>query len=133
REGEGKASRSGGKRRLLTLVRGDTNTGGARSSPSRKRTLGGADAREGVRTVFVAVVISVGIDFAPEDLRARSARRPERVTRGASSDMRRLKVLLADDHRLMLRVMRLALEEAAGFDIVGEATSGSQVLPIVAQ
>ena len=87
----------------------------------------------GVRTVFVAVVLSVGIDFAPEDLRARSARRPEWVTRGASSDMGRLKVLLADDHRLMLRVIRLALEEAGGFDIVGEATSGSQVLPLVAQ
>ena len=47
--------------------------------------------------------------------------------------MRPLRVLLADDHRLMLKVLRLALEEAGGFDIVGEATSGSQVLPLVAQ
>jgi DNA-binding NarL/FixJ family response regulator len=47
--------------------------------------------------------------------------------------MARLRVLIADDHRLMLRVMRLSLEEAADFDIVGEATSGSQVLPLVAQ
>src|SRR5947208_12624441 len=47
--------------------------------------------------------------------------------------MGRLKVLLADDHRLMLKVMRLALEEAGDFEIVGEATSGSQVLPLVAR
>src|SRR5919108_3249502 len=47
--------------------------------------------------------------------------------------MRRLKVLIADDHRLMLKAMRLSLEEADDLEIVGEATSGSQVLPLVAQ
>jgi DNA-binding NarL/FixJ family response regulator len=47
--------------------------------------------------------------------------------------MARLKVLLADDHRLMLKVVRMALEEAGDFDVVGEATSGSQVLPLVAR
>src|ERR687888_490016 len=47
--------------------------------------------------------------------------------------MRRLKVLIADDHRLMLKAMRMSLEEADDLEIVGEATSGSQVLPLVAQ
>jgi DNA-binding NarL/FixJ family response regulator len=47
--------------------------------------------------------------------------------------MRSLKVLVADDHRLMLEAVRLVLEEADGIDIVGEATRGSQVLPLVGQ
>ena len=47
--------------------------------------------------------------------------------------MRQLKVLIADDHRLMLKVLRLSLEEASDFTVVGEAMSGSQVLPLVAQ
>jgi DNA-binding NarL/FixJ family response regulator len=47
--------------------------------------------------------------------------------------MRRLKVLIADDHRLMLKAMRLSLEESEDLEVVGEATSGSQVLPMIAQ
>jgi DNA-binding NarL/FixJ family response regulator len=43
----------------------------------------------------------------------------------------RLKVLIADDHRLMLSAIRLAFEGAADFEIVGEASDGSQVLPLV--
>jgi DNA-binding NarL/FixJ family response regulator len=42
-----------------------------------------------------------------------------------------LRVLLADDHRLMLAGIRGALEEVADVEVVGEAFSGSQVLPLV--
>ena len=47
--------------------------------------------------------------------------------------MRRLKILLADDHRLMVEAVGLALEEDKGIEIVGSAESGSQVLPLVSQ
>ena len=47
--------------------------------------------------------------------------------------MRQLKVLLADDHRLILEATRLALEEADDIEIVGETTTGSQVLPLIAR
>ena len=42
-----------------------------------------------------------------------------------------IRVLLADDHRLILDGVRHALEEDGGFEVVGEATKGSQVLPLV--
>jgi DNA-binding NarL/FixJ family response regulator len=42
-----------------------------------------------------------------------------------------LKVLLADDHPLILSGIRRTLEEADGIEIVGEARTGSQVLPLV--
>ena len=44
-----------------------------------------------------------------------------------------MKVLLADDHRLMLDGIRRALEEDGGFQIVGETQNGAQVLPLVGQ
>jgi DNA-binding NarL/FixJ family response regulator len=47
--------------------------------------------------------------------------------------MRRLKVVIADDHRLMLAAIRASLEDEADVEIVGEAQSGSQVLPLVSQ
>ena len=47
--------------------------------------------------------------------------------------MRSLKVLVADDHRLMLEAIRIVLDEADDIDVVGEATRGSQVLPLVGQ
>jgi len=47
--------------------------------------------------------------------------------------MRRLKVLIADDHRLMLHAIRLALGENEDIDIVAEADSGTKVLPLVGQ
>jgi DNA-binding NarL/FixJ family response regulator len=40
-------------------------------------------------------------------------------------------VLIADDHRLMVEGTKQALERAGGFDVVGEAVSGGQVLPLV--
>jgi DNA-binding NarL/FixJ family response regulator len=42
-----------------------------------------------------------------------------------------LRVLVADDHRLMLAAVRRALSEAEGFEIVGEVSVGSQVVPAV--
>jgi DNA-binding NarL/FixJ family response regulator len=42
-----------------------------------------------------------------------------------------VRVLIADDHRLMVEGTKQALERAGGFDVVGEAVNGSQVLPLV--
>jgi len=47
--------------------------------------------------------------------------------------MRRLKIVIADDHQLMIHAIRLALEEREDIEIVGEADSGSKVLPLVSQ
>jgi NarL family two-component system response regulator LiaR len=41
------------------------------------------------------------------------------------------RVLVADDHRLMLAAVRRALADAADFEIVGEVSVGSRVLPAV--
>jgi len=46
--------------------------------------------------------------------------------------MRRLRVLVADDHELMLEAIRLALAEDE-FEIVAMTSRGPQVLPLVAQ
>jgi DNA-binding NarL/FixJ family response regulator len=45
--------------------------------------------------------------------------------------MRRIKVLIADDHRLMLEAIRAALRDADDIEIVGETFVGSRVLPLV--
>jgi DNA-binding NarL/FixJ family response regulator len=42
-----------------------------------------------------------------------------------------MRVLIADDHQLIIEGVRRALEEAGDFEIVGECSSGSQVLPLV--
>jgi DNA-binding NarL/FixJ family response regulator len=42
-----------------------------------------------------------------------------------------MRVLIADDHRLIAEGIRKALEETGDFDVVGEANTGSQVLPLV--
>jgi DNA-binding NarL/FixJ family response regulator len=48
--------------------------------------------------------------------------------------MRRLKVLVADDHELMVEAVRLTLAEAEDdFEIVATTTRGQQVLPLTAQ
>jgi DNA-binding NarL/FixJ family response regulator len=48
--------------------------------------------------------------------------------------MRRLKVLIADDHELMVEAIRLALAQAADeFDVVATTSKGPQVLPLVAR
>ncbi|HSC50615.1 MAG TPA: response regulator transcription factor [Gaiellaceae bacterium] len=47
--------------------------------------------------------------------------------------MRQLKVVVADDHGLMVEAVRIALAERADMEIVGVAEAGSQVLPVVQQ
>ena len=47
--------------------------------------------------------------------------------------MRRLRLLLADDHALMFEAIALALENEDDLEIVGCAETGSQVLPLVQQ
>jgi DNA-binding NarL/FixJ family response regulator len=44
-----------------------------------------------------------------------------------------IKVLLVDDHQLMLAGIRRALDEVDDLEVVGEAESGSQVLPLIHQ
>jgi len=44
-----------------------------------------------------------------------------------------MRLLIADDHRLMLTGIRRVLETVDGFEIVGEANSGSEVLPLIEQ
>lgn len=41
-----------------------------------------------------------------------------------------LKVLIADDHQLMLDAIRLAVADADDIEVIGEAMNGSQVLPM---
>jgi DNA-binding NarL/FixJ family response regulator len=45
--------------------------------------------------------------------------------------MRPLKILIADDHALMLEAIKLAFEDEIDLKIVGEAESGSQLLPLI--
>ena len=47
--------------------------------------------------------------------------------------MRPIRLLLADDHALVLQALRFALEPESGIEIVGEARSGSEVLPRVGE
>ncbi|MBA2740966.1 MAG: response regulator transcription factor [Actinobacteria bacterium] len=44
-----------------------------------------------------------------------------------------MRVVIADDHRLVLDGIRRALEADGNFEIVGETQSGMQVLPLVAR
>jgi DNA-binding NarL/FixJ family response regulator len=44
-----------------------------------------------------------------------------------------MRVLIADDHPLILAGIKHSLEEADGFDVVAETNNGSQVLPLVSQ
>ena len=45
----------------------------------------------------------------------------------------RLRLVIADDHGLVLEGLRRALEEHPDIEIVGAATSGSEVIPLVAR
>jgi len=44
-----------------------------------------------------------------------------------------MRVLIADDHPLILAGIKRALEDAEGFEVVGETSNGTQVLPLVSQ
>src|SRR5918992_6387088 len=59
---------------------------------------------------------------------------PPNTSQGGLHQMpKTLRVLLADDHRLMLAAIRLVLDDAGDIEVVGEATTGSQVLPLVSR
>jgi DNA-binding NarL/FixJ family response regulator len=45
--------------------------------------------------------------------------------------MRPLKILIADDHALMLEAIKLAFEHEPDLEIAGQAESGSQLLPLI--
>jgi DNA-binding NarL/FixJ family response regulator len=45
----------------------------------------------------------------------------------------KVKVLIADDHRLMAEGVKRALADADDFEVVGEAQNGAQVLPLVSR
>jgi DNA-binding NarL/FixJ family response regulator len=47
--------------------------------------------------------------------------------------MRRLKIVIADDHRLMLTALGIILTADGSFEIVGAASDGSEVLPLVSR
>jgi len=42
-----------------------------------------------------------------------------------------MRVVIADDHKLIVDGIKRALEDSSDFEVVGEASSGSQVLPLV--
>src|SRR5437763_7650471 len=44
-----------------------------------------------------------------------------------------IRVLLADDHRLILDALQRAFEEVDGIEIVGAARDGRQVVPLIAR
>jgi DNA-binding NarL/FixJ family response regulator len=44
-----------------------------------------------------------------------------------------MRVVIADDHRLILDGIKRALEADGGFEVVGETQSGTQVLPLVSR
>ncbi|PWU22210.1 MAG: hypothetical protein C5B48_10425 [Candidatus Rokuibacteriota bacterium] len=53
------------------------------------------------------------------------------VVVGGRDNLGKLKVLIADDHPLMVSGVRGALQGESDIEIVAEATSGAQVLPLV--
>jgi len=48
-----------------------------------------------------------------------------------SSEDSTLKVLIADDHPLILQGLRRTLAACDDIDVIGEARSGAEVLPLV--
>ena len=52
-------------------------------------------------------------------------------TKGFAAGLNTVRVLVADDHRLMLAAVRRALSDAEDFEIVSEISVGSRVVPAV--
>jgi DNA-binding NarL/FixJ family response regulator len=75
--------------------------------------------------------------FAPQN--APTVRRAARVSdsncgserREARPLLNKLKVLVADDHRLIVNAIRIALEGTEDIEIVGETSTGAAVLPLI--
>jgi DNA-binding NarL/FixJ family response regulator len=55
----------------------------------------------------------------------------EADTVGTGGHVGRVRVLIADDHPLIIKGVREALEGERDIDVVGEASTGAQVLPLV--
>ena len=49
----------------------------------------------------------------------------------ASVRRMKIRVLIADDHRLIAEGIKRSLEDAGDFEVVAEASTGSQILPLV--
>ncbi len=62
-----------------------------------------------------------------------AGKRTRGVLSRPSARLGRVRVVIADDHRLVLDGIRRALEADGNFEIVGETQSGMQVLPLVAR
>src|SRR4051794_10732737 len=66
---------------------------------------------------------------------ARVAQRDDRAAPGGRVDggrfHMRLKLLVADDHPLVVAAVRMSLSDASDIEIVGEATAGQEVLTLV--
>ena len=56
---------------------------------------------------------------------------PPRANRRKGFLSMRCKVVIADDHQLMLAAVRMALSDEPDMDIVGETRAGNQLLPLV--
>jgi DNA-binding NarL/FixJ family response regulator len=52
---------------------------------------------------------------------------------GRTAAMGSLRVVAVDDHQLMLDAIRITLEDADAIELVGEALSGSEALPVIAR
>ncbi len=52
------------------------------------------------------------------------------MTKGAEThvETKKIRILLADDHNIMRRGLRLLLERQPGFEVVGEAADGRQAV-----
>src|SRR5215216_156512 len=57
---------------------------------------------------------------------------PKLAADGEAS-VRTLRVVMVDDHRLMLDALLLALRDAEGIELVGDTHEGRKALPLVAE
>jgi DNA-binding NarL/FixJ family response regulator len=79
-----------------------------------------------------AGIVLVPPSSAADEAAVTDARLREEPLEG-EEPMRPLKILIADDHALMLEAVKLALENEADLEVVAQAESGSQILPLVNQ
>jgi DNA-binding NarL/FixJ family response regulator len=58
---------------------------------------------------------------------------PTRGSNEGTAALAKIRVLLADDHRLMLEAVRVALEEDGDFEVVAAVSDATKVLPLVSE
>src|SRR5258705_8347182 len=72
------------------------------------------------------------LSFAPGRFRARkSGTLPGTREQTVSGEMPKLRILLADDHRLMIEAVRVALEADGDFEVVGWTTDATKIVGLV--